>query len=361
VHLTVTPPSWRFDIQIEEDLIEEVVRVIGFDKLPKRAPKAPVVSEVRPEAQRSLYAVRRAVAARGYQEAITFSFVEARWEADFAGNADPIKVLNPIAAPLAVMRSTLIGSLVEVLRTNLARKADRVRLFEVGRVFRRDASVVDSDQTVGGFDQPVKVAGLAYGPAEALQWGVASRNVDFFDVKGDVEALLAPRQARFVAVEHPAFHPGRCARVVVDGRDVGVIGELHPKWRQAYDLPLAPVLFELDAAVLAERVVPSFTSVPKMQSVFRDLALVVKDAVSHEALTGAITAAQTGGLVRAARLFDIYKPKSPVQGMGEDERSLAVRVELRDDEQTLTDERIDGAMKAVMAALAESVGARVRG
>ena len=361
VHLTVTPPSWRFDIQIEEDLIEEVVRVIGFDKLPKRAPKAPVVSEVRPEAQRSLYAVRRAVAARGYQEAITFSFVEARWEADFAGNADPIKVLNPIAAPLAVMRSTLIGSLVEVLRTNLARKADRVRLFEVGRVFRRDASVVDSDQTVGGFDQPVKVAGLAYGPAEALQWGVASRNVDFFDVKGDVEALLAPRQARFVAVEHPAFHPGRCARVVVDGRDVGVIGELHPKWRQAYDLPLAPVLFELDAAVLAERVVPSFTSVPKMQSVFRDLALVVKDDVAHEAMMAAIAAAKTEGLVKGARLFDIYKPKAPVQGMADDERSLAVRVELRDDEQTLTDERIDGAMKAVQAVLAESVGARVRG
>lgn len=361
VHLTVTPPSWRFDIQIEEDLIEEVVRVIGFDKLPKRAPKAPVVSEVRPEAQRSLYAVRRAVAARGYQEAITFSFVEARWEADFAGNADPIKVLNPIAAPLAVMRSTLIGSLVEVLRTNLARKADRVRLFEVGRVFRRDASVVDSDQTVGGFDQPVKVAGLAYGPAEALQWGVASRNVDFFDVKGDVEALLAPRQARFEAVEHPAFHPGRCARVVVDGRDVGVIGELHPKWRQAYDLPLAPVLFELDAAVLAERVVPSFTSVPKMQSVFRDLALVVRDDVAHEAMMAAIAAAKTEGLVKGARLFDIYKPKAPVQGMADDERSLAVRVELRDDEQTLTDERIDGAMKAVQAVLAESVGARVRG
>lgn len=361
VHLTVTPPSWRFDIQIEEDLIEEVVRVIGFDKLPQRAPKAPVVSEVRPEARRSLYAVRRSVAARGYQEAITFSFVEARWEADFAGNTDPIKVLNPIAAPLAVMRSTLIGSLVEVLRTNLARKAERVRLFEVGRVFRRDAGVVDGDQTVGGFDQPVKVAGLAYGPTEALQWGVASRTVDFFDVKGDVEALLAPRQARFEPAEHPAFHPGRCARVVVDGRDVGVIGELHPKWRQAYDLPLAPVLFELDADALAARVVPSFTSVPKMQSVFRDLALVVKDDVAHAALVDAITTAPTEGLVKGARLFDIYKPKTSVQGMADDERSLAVRVELRDDEQTLTDERIDGAMKAVLTALAASVGARVRG
>jgi phenylalanyl-tRNA synthetase beta chain len=359
-HLTVTPPSWRFDIQIEEDLIEEVVRVIGFDKLPKRAPKAPITAQVLPEARRSLYAVRRDVAARGYQEAITFSFVEAKWEADFAGNADPIKVLNPIAAPLAVMRSTLIGSLIEVLKTNLARKAERVRLFEVGRVFKRDASVADSDQTVGGFDQPVRVAGVAYGPAEALQWGQASRTVDFFDVKGDVEALLAPRQATFVAAEHPAFHPGRCARVLVNGQDVGVVGELHPKWRQAYDLPQAPVLFELDATVLAQRAVPAFTSVPKLQSVFRDLALVVADSTPHDALIGAITSAPTEGLVKAARLFDIYKPKAPVQGIADDERSLAVRVELRDDEQTLTDERIDTAMKAVLASLAERVAARVR-
>jgi len=358
--LIVTPPSWRFDIQIEEDLIEEVVRVIGFDKLPKRAPKAPITAQVLPEARRSLYAVRRDVAARGYQEAITFSFVEAKWEADFAGNADPIKVLNPIAAPLAVMRSTLIGSLVEVLKTNLARKAERVRLFEVGRVFKRDLAVQDGDQTVAGFDQPVRVSGLAYGPSDAVQWGQASRPVDFFDVKGDVEALLAPRQAAFVAAEHPAFHPGRCARVLVNGQDVGVVGELHPKWRQAYDLPQAPVLFELDATVLAQRVVPAFTSVPKMQSVFRDLALVVADSTTHDALIGAITQAESDGLVKAARLFDIYKPKTPVQGIGPDERSLAVRVELRDDEQTLTDERIDAAMKAVLASLSERVAVRVR-
>jgi phenylalanyl-tRNA synthetase beta chain len=359
-HLIVAPPSWRFDIQIEEDLIEEVVRVIGFDKLPKRAPKAPVTSQVRPEAQRSLYAVRRSVAARGYQEAITFSFVEEKWEADFAGNTAPIRVLNPIASPLAVMRSSLIGSLVEVLKTNLARKADRVRIFEVGRVFKRDASVADGAQTVAGFDQPVRVSGLAYGSADALQWAQAARNVDFFDVKGDVEALLAPRVVQFVAAEHPAFHPGRCAQVLVDGRAVGFVGELHPKWRQAYDLPLAPVLFELDADVLAQRVVPAFTSVPKMQSVYRDLALVVRDTTPHDALIAAITQAPSEGLVRGARLFDIYKPKTPVAGMADNERSLAVRVELRDDEQTLTDERIDTAMKAVLSALAEGIGARVR-
>ncbi len=359
-HLVVTPPSWRFDLQIEEDLIEEVVRVIGFDKLPKRAPKAPVTSQVRPEAQRSLYAVRRSVAARGYQEAITFSFVQERWEADFAGNTQPIRVLNPIASLLAVMRSTLIGSLVEVLSTNLSRKADRVRIFEVGRVFKRDASVQDSNQTVAGFNQPVRVSGLAYGPADAQQWGSASRNVDFFDVKGDVEALLAPRQAQFVATEHPAFHPGRCAQVLVDGVAVGVVGELHPKWRQAYDLPSAPVLFELNAEALSARAVPAFTAVPKLQSVYRDLALVVKDQVSHDALISAITTASSDGLVRGARLFDIYKPKTPVAGMQDDERSLAVRVELRDDEQTLTDERIDAAMKAVLASAAAAVDARVR-
>jgi phenylalanyl-tRNA synthetase beta chain len=359
-NLIVNPPSWRFDIQIEEDLIEEVVRVIGFDKLPKRAPKAPVTSRVRPERQRGLYAVRRAVTARGYQEAITFSFVEERWERELAGNADPIRVLNPIASPLAVMRSSLVGSLVEVLRLNLSRKADRVRVFEIGRVFKRDASVQDGDQTVAGFDQPVRVSGLAYGPADAAQWGTASRAVDFFDVKGDVEALLAPRQPRFVAAEHPAFHPGRCARVELDGQSIGFIGELHPKWRQAYDLPQAPVLFELDAQALATRVVPAFTSVPKMQSVYRDLALVVNDATTHESLIGAIVQAKTEGLVRGARLFDIYKPKTPVACIADNERSLAVRVELRDDEQTLTDERIEVAMAAVIDALSQGVGARVR-
>ncbi|MES2088469.1 MAG: phenylalanine--tRNA ligase subunit beta, partial [Pseudomonadota bacterium] len=359
-HLVVNPPSWRFDLQIEEDLIEEVVRIIGFDQLPKRAPKAPIEAQVLPERQRSLFAVRRAVANRGYQETINFSFVEERWERELAGNEQPIRVLNPIASPLSVMRSSLVGSLVEVLRTNLSRKADRVRIFEVGRVFKRDASVPDSDQTVAGIDQPVRVSGLAYGSADVSQWALAARNVDFFDVKGDVEALLAPRQPTFVAAEHPAFHPGRCARVELDGLSVGFVGELHPKWRQAYELPLAPVLFELDAAVLTQRVVPTFQSVPRLQSVYRDLAVVVNDSVTHDALIAAITNAPTQGLVRGARLFDIYKPKTPVAGMADNERSLAVRLELRDDEQTLTDDRIDTSIQAVLASLAERVSARVR-
>jgi phenylalanyl-tRNA synthetase beta chain len=277
-----------------------------------------------------------------------------------AGNASPIQVLNPIASPLAVMRSSLVGGLVEVLRTNLTRKAERVRVFEVGRVFRRDPTVLDGNQTVAGLDQPVRVCGLSYGPADALQWGQDARQVDFFDLKGDVEALLAPVQARFEPGTHPACHPGRCARVIVAGVDVGFVGELHPKWRQAYDLPQAPVLFELDAQALVQRPVPACAPVPKMQSVFRDLSLVVSEQTSYDALMAAVMQAPTGGLVRGSSLFDIYTPKAPVQGIGEGERSLAVRLELRDDEQTLTDERIDAAMKAVVDALGQTVLARVR-
>ncbi|MDP4300689.1 phenylalanine--tRNA ligase subunit beta [Leptothrix discophora] len=359
--LTVTPPSWRFDLQIEEDLIEEVIRVIGFDQLPLTPPNAPVTARVRTEDRRSPHAVRRAVAAQGYQETINFSFVEARWEHELAGNADPIRLLNPIAAPLSVMRSSLLGSLVQVLRHNLSRRASRVRVFEFGRVFRRDASVQGSEQDVAGVDQPLRVAGLAWGPVDALQWGAKERAVDFYDVKGDVEALLAPLQPRFEAAEHPAMHPGRCARVVLDGAEIGHVGELHPRWRQAYELPSAPVLFELDAAALLRRPVPAYQPVARQQAVTRDLALIVGESVGHDALVDTILAAPTDGLVRGAQLFDVYRPAAGVAGFAAGERSLAVRIELLDDAAPLTDARSDAAIQAVVEAVGQRLGARLRG
>jgi len=356
--LTVTPPSWRFDLAIEEDLIEEVIRVIGYDRLPLTPPVAPVVAHVRPEGHRSAHRLRHLLAALDYQETIGFSFVEARWEHELAGNADPIKLLNPIAAPLAVMRSSLIGSLVQALRHNLARKQARVRVFEIGRVFMKNASVPDSDTTVAGVHQPMRVAALAYGAADELQWGVRERSADFFDVKGDVETLFAPRRPRFVAGVHPAMHPGRCARIEVDGAAVGWVGELHPKWRQAYELPQAPVLFELELEALLVRDVPRFEPLPRQQPVWRDLALVVADGVGHDALLAAIAPGE--GLVRSARLFDIYKPSQPVAGIGANERSLAVRLELLDEAATLTDDRIDAEIARVLQRLAQQVGARLR-
>jgi phenylalanyl-tRNA synthetase beta chain len=357
--VTVTPPSWRFDLVIEEDLIEEVIRVHGYDKLPDSAPLAPVTARVRPESQRSVHALRRALAALDYQETIAFSFVEERWERELAGNADPIRVLNPIAAPLSVMRSSLIGSLVASLRHNLARRAPRVRVFEVGRVFARNPAAVDGPLSVAGIDQPMRVAGLAYGAADALQWGLPERSVDYFDAKGDVEALLAPQRARFVAAAHPALHPGRSARVEVEGRSIGWVGELHPRWRQAYELPHSTVVFELDLDALLARPVPAAAPVGRQQSALRDLALVVGEAVSHDALIGALTD-DSSGLVRSAQLFDLYRPKAATPTMKADERSMAVRLEIRDDEATLTDERIDLVLAQALARAQQRVGARLR-
>jgi phenylalanyl-tRNA synthetase beta chain len=357
--ITVTPPSWRFDLQIEEDLIEEVIRVLGFGRLPDTPPVAPVTARVRLESSRSTHAVRRAVAALDYQETINFSFVEARWEAELAGNAEPIKVLNPIAAPLAVMRSSLVGSLVQILRNNLARKAPRVRIFEIGRVFSRDSAVTSTLTSVAGVSQPLRVAGLAWGPVDTLQWGAAERPVDFFDVKGDVEQLLAPRAVTFVAAEHPAMHPGRCAAVVVDGRAIGHVGEFHPRWRQGYELPSAPILFELDLAAVQSRDVPQAQPLPRQQAARRDLALVVQEQVKHDALMAALRDDATG-LVRSATLFDVYRPKADAADFAAGERSLAVRLELLSDDATLTDEIIDTAVASAIARAAAACGARLR-
>jgi phenylalanyl-tRNA synthetase beta chain len=308
--LTVTPPPHRFDLLIEEDLIEEVARLIGFNNLPTTAPLAPITARVRPEAQRSRFAVRRSVAALGYQETINFSFVEAHWEQDLAGNANPVKLLNPIASQMSVMRSSLLGSLLQVLKFNLDRKAPRVRVFELGRVFMRDDSVATTDSTVRGVDQPMRVAGLAWGDADEARWDGKPQRIDFYDVKGDVEALLSPLVPTFEVAEHPALHPGRSARVMVGGKAIGFVGELHPRWRQKWDFAQAPVLFELDLDAVMARPVPVAQPVPKHQAVERDIAVVVAEAVTHDALMQAIreaTAAQ--GLLRDATLFDIYRPQ----------------------------------------------------
>ena len=361
--VTVTPQPFRFDLTLEEDLIEEVARVIGYEQLPTTPPLAPITAKIRPEAKRGPFAVRRQIAQLGYQETINFSFVEERWEHDLAGNADPIKLLNPIASQMNVMRSSLVGSLVHVLRFNLARKAERVRVFELGRVFSKDASVRDSDTSVAGFAQPMRVAGLAYGDVAPLQWSSeAARKVDFFDVKADVQALLAPRRATFEPGTHPAMHPGRCARVLIDSQAIGFVGELHPKWRQAYELPQAPVLFELALDAVLARDVPVAQPVARHQAVERDIALVVTESVTHAALMQAIESAATGGVLRQATLFDVYRPKAGQDNaaVAAGEKSLAVRLVFNKPDATLTEEEIDAAVSAVLAATHERLGARLR-
>ena len=365
--ISVTAPTFRFDINLEEDLIEEVARMIGYENLPTTKPLAPISPKLRVENERSPFGVRRELAGLGYQETINFSFVEEKWEQELAGNNNAIKLLNPIASHLSVMRSSLLGSLLQVLKFNVDRKAQRVRVFELGRVFFKDDSVVESDTTVKGFYQPMRVAGLAYGAADQLQWGRAEVKVDFYDVKGDVEALLAPAKPVFEPAEHPAMHPGRCARVLLDGKAIGFVGELHPKWRQEWDLAQAPVMFELELDAVLARQVPVFKPVAKHQAVERDIAVVVKEAVTHAQVMEAVQNGVKGGILRSATLFDVFRPKKLKAGeeaapgaLAQDEKSLAVRLTLGSDTASLTDAEIDAAMQGAIAALTERVAARLR-
>jgi phenylalanyl-tRNA synthetase beta chain len=285
-----------------------------------------------------------------------------------AGNADPIKLLNPIASQLSVMRSSLLGSLLDVLKHNLDRKAARVRLFELGRVFARDASVKtmieEGAQQVQGIAQPLRIAGLTFGGAVQRQWSSKDTAADFFDVKGDVEALLGPTNSwakpEFKAFEHPAMHPGRCAQVILNGQAIGVIGELHPRWKQGYDLPQAPVMFELDLEAVMARELPAATAISKFQAVERDIAVVVKEGVGHTALMQAIHAAETKGLLQDALLFDVFRAKEASANMALDEKSLAIRLTLQGVDATLTDEQIEAAVAAVLASLQTALGAHLR-
>lgn len=363
--VTVQPPSFRFDLRIEEDLIEEVARIIGYDCLPNTPPIAPVTPKLQPEATRTPFALRHSLANLGYHETINFSFVDESWEREIAGNGAPIRLLNPIASHLNVMRSSLLASLLQVVKFNVDRKADRVRVFEIGRVFLRDASVEDTDATVAGLRQPMRVAAAAYGPALPLHWASRSTPVDFFDVKGDIEQLLAPACPRFVAAEHPAMHPGRCAQVFVGERAAGFVGELHPRLRQRWDLPRAPILFELDLDCVLERRIPSFQDVSRFPAVHRDVALVVSEQVSYEQVMRSIWKAPCGGMLREAVLFDIYRPQtSPGADMAGPvavgEKSLAVRLTLGSDQETLSEALIESAVRAVVEQVAADLGARLR-
>ena len=351
----VTPPSYRFDIELEEDLIEEVARVYGFERIPAHPPLSRAAMHAQPENRRSLHTLRERLAASDYTEVVNFSFVEPAWESDFAGNDDPIKLLNPIASQLSVMRSSLIGGLVANIRYNLNRKAGRVRVFEVGRVFERAPGVPDGPLTVAGLHQPMRIAAAACGPADEQQWGLPTRAADFFDVKADLEALIAPLHARFEPAEHPALHPRRAARVVIDGKPAGWIGELHPRWQQKYELPGPVVAMEMDAVPLQTVPLPEYEEVSRFPPVIRDRSLELPDAVSVQAVLDEL-AARKPGVVRDLRVFDLYRGKGVEAGR----KSLAFRVVMQDTARTLTDAEADQIMDELTRALEARFGAKLR-
>ena len=351
----ITPPSHRFDIEIEEDLIEEVARIYGFERIAAHPPRVPASMLPARETKRSQHELRERLAAADYREVINFAFVEPQWEADFAGESNPVKLLNPIASQLSVMRTTLIGSLIANIRYNHARKVPRIRVFEVGRVFLRDAQAPDGPLSVKGLRQPIRIGAAAFGPAVEEQWGEKTRPADFYDAKADVVQLCAPLVPRFEAAAHPAFHPGRSARVLLDGNAIGWLGELHPKWQRKYELPQPAMLFELDAEPLERLPMPLFSPPSRFPAVVRDMALLFDSALPAQAVLDALEAGKPP-IARSIRVFDLYQGQNVPAGR----KSLAFRVVMQDTERTLTDAEADAARDSLVALLEQKFSAILR-
>ena len=390
---TVEAPSFRFDMQREVDLIEEVARIYGYARIPALPPRASAQMRARPEGVRSVHALRHGLADAGYQELLNFSFVAEEWEANFGGDpARAIRVLNPIASQYTLMRSNLVAGLVANLRYNLNRQASRVRTFEIGRVFGRDAQQADGPLDVAGVRQALHMAGLAFGSADVEQWGVRARPVDFFDIKGDLERLFAPLRARFAPLEAgqgaglaQALHPGRGARIFLGEQPVGWLGELHPRLCAALDLPAAPVFFEVLVEPLLDIGLPDLQAVPRFPALIRDIAVwtdvavpaggILEDLRAYAASTPALA------LVRAVHLFDVFRPDpakpvaqtpaEPAQAASDSsssdassllikEKSLAFRIVLQDTQRSLAESDADAARAAILAHLLERWGARLR-
>ncbi len=340
--LIVTPPSFRFDLVIEEDLIEEAVRLFGYDNIPAQPPAAP--SRMLPQDETVLAddALRQMLVGLDYQEVITYSFVDPTWESTLNAAARPLALANPIAAPLSVMRTTLWGGLIETLRHNLNRQQERVRIFELGRVY--------ASQVL----QPMKLGGLIYGDVQPEQWGAAARRVDFFDLKGDLERLFGHALDTRPGA-HPALHPGQSAELWVNGEAIGWVGALHPRLVQAFGLPSAPVLFELDSQVLAQRSLPRHAALSRFPQVRRDLAFVLDSRTPAGELLAALRE-RAPAQVRSIEVFDEYRGK----GVAENQKSLAIRVVMQDTERTLMDQEVEEAVQQLVNTALRQCNAQLR-
>ncbi|MEY2776320.1 MAG: hypothetical protein RLY30_418 [Pseudomonadota bacterium] len=360
------PPAHRFDIEIEEDLVEEVARVLGFDQIEARPPLAALTMRALPERMRSSFDLRQSLVQCGYHEAVTYSFISQEQAAPFAGPNDQVRLLNPIAAQLSVMRPSLAPGLVAVLQSNLARQEPRVRLFELGRVFRRDPSVAHGPWTVSGIDQPHRLGLLAYGSASPEQWGTPHRLSDFFDLKGDIERLFAPGPLTTSPIEegHPllaVLHPGRSAFIRQGDSVLGWMGECHPLMQRLWDLPHPVLLAELALEPLLSRPLPSPSPVSRFPAVQRDLALVVQQEVSAgvmlEKFWSARASLKGGSLLQSVALFDHYRGP----GLAETEKSLAFRFVLQDTEKTLEDSEVEALLESLLNLAVSRFNARLRG
>ena len=342
---SVIPPSYRFDISIEEDLIEEVARLHGYDLIPAIFPIADLSMLPAPEARVHQNKLRESLVAVGYQEVVNYSFVDESWEKDLLGNVLPIKLQNPIASNLSVMRTSLWGGLLDTLTYNLNRKQDRAFLFEIGAVYFKQAV---------GFLETTCISGLAYGSAKPEQWAADSVDVDFFEIKAHVDRLVGG-QITYEKAEHVALHPGQTARILQNGIAIGWLGKLHPKWQQHHNLTKGTYLFELDLEAVTNRKIPSYQEVTKFLPIRRDLAVVLDENISVGKVFNAIKKANIQLILEVA-LFDLYQG----QGVPENKKSLALSVLMHDTQKTLTDSDADTTITNLLQLLQNEFGATLR-
>ena len=346
----VRPPTSRFDLVLEVDLIAEIGRIHGYDNIPVTHAASAARTRASPECVLDLDRVRTALVARGYHEAVTYSFVSPELQALVEPDREPLRLANPISSDMSVMRTTLWPGLLQTARQNQARQESRVRVFETGLRFRTDG---------GPLRQESALSGLVTGTLLPEQWGEPSRAVDFFDLKADVEAVLATTGAaddfRYLPAEHPVLHPGQTTRIEREGRSVGMLGMLHPAVAARLDLDGNTFLFEIALDEIAQGVLPAFAPLSKFPAIRRDLALVVQDQVEYRRVRDCILAAEPD-LLQKVVLFDVYRGEKVDSGL----KSLALGLIFQTSSQTLTDTDVERAVARVLARLDGELGARLR-
>ncbi|ELL0558930.1 phenylalanine--tRNA ligase subunit beta [Vibrio vulnificus] len=346
-------PTWRFDIAIEQDLVEEVGRIYGYDNIPNQNPTAALKMHDHQEANIPLKRVRDLLVDRGYHEAITYSFVEPEQQKLVVPGVDALILPNPISAEMSAMRLGLIQGLLNTVVHNQKRQQPRVRLFEYGLRF------IPCDTAENGMRQEPMLAGVIAGTRSEEHWNIDTNTVDFFDLKGDVEAILElsanDKAYSFVAAKHPALHPGQSAAIVVDGKEIGVIGTVHPELERKFGLNGRTIVFEIEWSAINRKVIPEAVALSKFPANRRDIAVVVDEAVASGNIVNACL--EVGGeFLKAAKLFDVYVGK----GVEEGKKSLAIALTLQSNERTLEDADIAGAVDAIVAHVSEKFGASLR-
>ncbi|GEN27093.1 phenylalanine--tRNA ligase beta subunit [Halovibrio variabilis] len=347
----VTAPSWRFDLTIEEDLIEEVARVHGYNNLPVRRPAARLALRSADEATLTQALLRRQMVARGFQEAITYSFVAPELQAAMLPEAVSPVLANPISADLSVMRASLFPGLVRTMEYNLNRQQTRVRLFETGLVFNGELDALSQVPMLGA---------LVCGPREAEGWSGAKQRVDFYDLKGDLESLLAlggdAEAWRFEPAEHPALHPGQSAQLLHNDEPAGWIGTLHPQVRATLGLKMDAVLFEVRLDALSQGQIPAFEPLSRFPEVRRDLAFILEEATPVQALLDCAKQ-QAGAYLQDIKLFDVYSGK----GVPEGHKSIALGLTWQHPSRTLNDEEINQLVDSIVTQVRVKLEAELRG